>query len=107
MDVTLLDDPDYPGIRPAFWAAYEELGLAGVAHADIRGDLAFRVVKTLTDKRATGGMRSMLRISQSTPDDRRPLVLAVLDNQPSSWTWPTQGAIDAAIVVAARELAKG
>lgn len=93
--------------RPAFWAAYNTLTQHGVAHAEIRGDVAAKVVRVLVRQRDYHGMGYMLVLVQCTAAVRERHVNRVMLGQPAEWTSVTPAAVDAALSAAARVLAEG
>lgn len=96
----MTDCVESPGTSAAFDAAYAELSRS-ISVAQIRGDLTERIVERLQTDQHHGGMRVLLRASQSAAG-RLPVVNAVLATYGD---YPElRDAVDAATAVAAKAL---
>lgn len=91
----------------AFWAAYKALAENEIALAQVRAEVAQRVVSSLLHYREQHGLGQMLTFAQGQPDIRQYIVDQIRAQLPETFTSATRRAVDAAVVVAARALAEG
>lgn len=93
--------------RPPFWAACRALSENGVLLAQLRGQIAGRVIDLLVELRANYGTGHLLGVTRQSGPERVRLVALILRDRPETWTSVTPAAVEAAVVAAVRVLVEG